>query len=260
MQAMAAYHKGDYANGVALLKEVIDKRKDFDLAYTYLATIYKEQRRYKDAVDVLREGHQNCPASYKVKVTLGNFLSEAGQYDRAIAILKEGLAIMDYDPELWNYLGVAYWRKGSFDDSLKAYDQALSLAQDYPVVINNLGSLYLSIFLATKKPEAHRKAVENFKRAIDLDPEYESPYNGLGAALKMAGDLDGAISYWKRAVALRPDFSFSLYNLGLALLQKGDKGEALAYLTRYKEGFYRSLSPQEQNKLDALIEECKKSL
>ena len=259
MQAMAAYHKGDYANGIALLKGVLDKRKDFDLAYTYLATIYKEQRRYKEAIDVLREGHQNCPASYKVKVTFGNFLSEVGQYDAGIAILKEGLAIMDYDPELWNYLGVAYWHKGSFDDSLKAYDQALALAQDYPVVINNMGSLYLSIFLATKKPEDHRKAVENFKRAIDLDPQYESPYNGLGAALKMAGDLDGAIACWKKAVELRPDYSFSLYNLGLALLEKGDKGEALAYLTRYKEGFYRSLSPQEQNKLDALIQECKKS-
>jgi len=258
MQAMAAYHKGDYENGIALLREVIDRRKDFDLAYTYLGTLYKEQRRYKEAVEVLREGNHNCPASYKVKVTFGNFLSEVGQYDAAIAILKEGLAIMDYDPELWNYLGVAYWHKGSFDDSLKAYEQALALAEDYPVVINNMGSLYLSIFLAAKKPEDHRKAVENFRRAIKLDPEYESPYNGLGAALKMSGDLEGAIESWKKAVELRPDYGHALYNLGLAFLDKGNRTEALAYLMKYKEKFYRSLSPQEKNRLDAIMEKCRR--
>jgi len=257
-QAMAAYHKGDIEKSVSLLKAIIAERKDFDLAYTYLATIYKEQRRLKEAVGVLREGYQNCPSSYKVIITLGMFLSEVGAHDQAIVILQQGLAIIDYDPEIWNYLGVAYWNKGSYEEALKAFEQALSLDDNYPIAVNNLGSLYLSIYLKNKQPEAYQKAMENFKRAIQLDPRYESAYNGLGIALKMSGDLDGAVANWKKAVELKPDFGYALYNLGLAYLLKGDKSQALEYLQKYKTLFYSLLPPGEQQKLDELIAKCQK--
>jgi arylsulfatase A-like enzyme/Flp pilus assembly protein TadD len=256
-QAMAAYHKGDIERGAALLSSIIAERKDFDLAYTYLATLYKEQRRLKDAVGILREGYRNCPSSYKVIITLGMFLTEAGAHDQAIEILKDGLAIIDYDPEIWNYLGVAHWGKGDYDEALKAFEQALSLDTNYPVAINNRGSLYLSIHLRDKQPDALQKARENFRRAIELDPKYESAYNGLAIALNMAGDLDGAIANWKKAVELKPDFGFALYNLGSAYLLKGEKAAALACLQKYKDQSYVHLPPRERQKLDELIAKCR---
>jgi len=33
----------------------------------------------------------------------------------------------DYDPELWNYLGIAHWNKGDIDAALAAYNMALDL-------------------------------------------------------------------------------------------------------------------------------------
>ena len=256
-QAMAAYHKGDLEKGISLLKAIIAERKDFDLAYTYLATLYKERKRLKDAVGVLREGYQSCPGSYKIIVTFGIFLTEIGAPDQAIEMFKKGLSIIDYDPEIWNYLGIAYWNKGDYDKGLEAFNRALSLDDNYPIAINNLGSLYLSLYLKTKKAEAHQKAVENFKRAIELDPKYESAYNGLGTALKLAGDLDGAMANWKKAVEIKPEYGFALYNLGLAHLLKGEKPQALEYLQKYRSLFYTSLSPGEQKKLDELIASCK---
>jgi arylsulfatase A-like enzyme/Flp pilus assembly protein TadD len=256
-QAMAAYHKGDIEKGAELLRGIIAERKDFDLAYTYLATIYKEQRKLKEAVGVLREGYQNCPGSYKVIITFGMFLTDVGAFDQAIDILKKGLAIIDYDPELWNYLGVAYWKKGDFEEASKALHQALSLDENYPIAINNLGSVYLSAYLKTKEAGALQKAVGNFKKAIELDPRYESAYNGLGTALKISGDLDGAILNWKKAVEIKPDYGFALYNLGLAYLIKGEKASAREYLQKYKSRFYTALPPNEQQKLDELIAQCK---
>lgn len=257
MTAMSAYHQRQFEEGERLLREIIAERKDFDLAYSYLAALYKEQGKFREAVEVLREGFQNNPSSYKIVSTYGIYLAEADRHDEAIDILKKALTLIDYDPETWNYLGVAYWKKGAYDDALKAYERALVYDSNYPVVFNNLGSLYLSIFIKTTEQSAHQRATENFKKAIELDPDYASAYNGLGAALRMAGDLEGAIACWKKAAELKPDFGYPLYNLGLIYLAKGDKAQALIYFTRYKETSYLSLPPEEKKKLDDLIQKCR---
>jgi len=257
MKAMGSYHKGNIEEGVTLLKEIIAERKDFDLAYTYLATLYKEQSKLRLAVDILREGFGNNPSSYKIITTFGLFLTEVGQYDAAVEILEKGLALIDYDPELWNYLGVAYWRKGDFENALAAYQKALSLDNNYPIVFNNLGSLYLSLFLKTKSRSDHKKSLQNFKRAIELDQNYSSAYNGLGAAYRHVGNIKGAIYCWEKAVELNPDFGFALYNLGSAYLEMGNKTQALAVFSKYKEKNYHLLPPKEKDKLNALIQKCR---
>jgi arylsulfatase A-like enzyme/Flp pilus assembly protein TadD len=256
-EAMAAYHRGELEEGATLLRGIIAERKDFDLAYSYLATIYKDQKKLKEAVAVLKEGVENNPQSIKILSTFGIFLVEVRAYDPAIEMLKKTLSLIDYDPEVWNYLGVAYYHKGSYEEALKAYERALALDDNYPVVFNNLGALHFSIFLKSKERPSYDKTIANFKRAIELDPNYPSAYNGLGVALRQAGDLDGAIANWQKAVEIKPDHAFALYNLGLANLVKGDKAQALVYLGQYKEQFYAALPEQEKKKLDDLIAKCK---
>jgi len=257
MKAMGSYHKGKIDEAIVLLKDIVAEREDFNLAYTYLATLYKEQNKLREAVEILRKGFENNPSSYQIIISFGLFLTEVRQYDAAVEILEKGLALIDYDPELWNYLGVAYWRKGNFEKALDAYERALSLDYNYAIVFNNLGSLYLSLFLTTGELKARQKAIRNFKKAIELDPDYPSPYNGLGGAYRNAGNIEGAIYCWEKAVELKPDFSFPLYNLGLAYLAKGDKAQALSYFAKYKEKYYHSLSPEGKDKLDTLIQKCR---
>jgi arylsulfatase A-like enzyme/Flp pilus assembly protein TadD len=256
LEAAVLYQTGQAEVAIALLKQVVLERKDFDTAYTNLAYYFKEQRRMRESLDILRQGYVNNPMSFRILVMYGIGLVEAGRFDEAIDILKKGLSIVDFDAEAWNYLGVAYWNKGDFEEARKAYEHSLALDTNYPLAVNNLGSLNLSVFLKSKDPQAYARAVENFKRAIDLDPTYASAYNGLGAALKMAGDVDGAMMNWKKAVELKPDFGFALYNLGLEYLAKGDKTKALDYFTRYKDKFYSSLPLPDREKLDALIQKC----
>ena len=259
MQAMGSYHRGDIPEGVKLLEGIIAERKDFDLAYTYLATLYKEQRRFKEAIEILREGYQSCPKSYKVITTFGIFLTEVGQYDAALGILQEALAIIDYDPELWNYMGMAHWKKGELDKALEAFRKCLELDSNYPVAYNNIGSVFLSRYLKTEEAESLQKAMDNFKKAIELDPRYASAFNGLGGVYMKAGRTDDAISCWEKAVELDPEYGLSLYNLGLAYLTKGDLSKALEALKKYRDKYYRLLPAKEKESLDALIQKIQKS-
>lgn len=257
-EAMAAYHRGDIPQGIEILQKVIAERKDFDQAYAYLATLYKVQRNFRKAVEVLREGYQNCPRSYKVITTFGLFLTEVGEYEAAIGILQEGLALIDYDPDIWNYMGVAQWKKGDYEEALKSFHKSLSLDHNYPIAINNMGSVYLSRFQETKDTQDLQEAITNFKKAIDLDPNYASAFNGLGAAYRSSGNLEGAVYCWERAVELNPEFGFALYNLGLAYLEKGDRVKALNALQKYREQNYRFIPPKERAKLDDLIQKIQK--
>ncbi|HSA95538.1 MAG TPA: sulfatase-like hydrolase/transferase, partial [Acidobacteriota bacterium] len=226
-KATAAYHAGRPEEGIALLREIIAERKDFHLAYTYLANFLQEQKRPAEAEAVLREALKNNPDSFRIMTALGIIMIDNRRYDEAIDLLQKSLTAIDFDPETWNYLGVAYWNTGRFDEASQAYERALSLDGNYAIVFNNRGSLRLSLFLKEQKPEELRQALEDFRKAVELDPKYASAWNGLGVGLRQSGEVDGAIEAWKKAVELKPDFGFALFNLGLALLGRGDRTEAL---------------------------------
>jgi len=256
MKSSGAYLRGELEESRRLLQEIIAERKDFDLAYSYLATLYKEKGEWREAIEVLRKGLEHNPSSLKIISTFGIFLVEVGQYDAAIDVLTKGLALIDYDPELWNYLGVAYWSRGDFQKALNAYEKVLTLDSNYPVVYNNLGSLFLSRAIKLKDADDLKRATQNFKKAIEIDPEYASAYNGLGSAYAQSGDADSAIYCWEKAVELRPDYVFSLYNLGLSYLSQGKKNKAFEFFSKYKEEVYGRLSEGEKVKLDSLIQQC----
>jgi arylsulfatase A-like enzyme/Tfp pilus assembly protein PilF len=257
-QATLARESGRLEEAITLLREVIAGREDFDLAYTDLARYLEEAGRRAEAVEVLKERFEAGPESVRLITAYGMILVKEGKSEEAIGILKRGIALIDFDPENWNYLGVAYWNTGRFDEALNAFNEALSLDQNNPIVLNNIGSLYLSMHLRDKDAGDLEKAVENLNAAIRLDPRYASALNGLGTALKIRGDIAGAVKAWEKAVELKPDFGYPLYNLGLAYLTMENKPEALGYFLRYKEKAYSSLPPEEKAKLDRLIESCRK--
>ncbi|GAG08581.1 unnamed protein product, partial [marine sediment metagenome] len=135
--------------------------------------------------------------------------------------------------------------------------KALSLDSTDAIIFNNFGGLYLSIFLRTKKLEARSQAIEYFKKAIELDPDLASAYNGLGGVYKIMGKIDDAISCWEKSLELNPNYDFSIYNLGVAYLEKGKKAQALKYLQKYLANKNDTLTFEERRKIEALIQRCK---
>jgi arylsulfatase A-like enzyme/Flp pilus assembly protein TadD len=258
MDSMRAYDRADYAAAERLLMEIKAQRKDLTQAYAYLSEVYKQKGDMESAVAVLEEGCRNNPGHYQLLQSLGITLVEAGKSSRAIVMLEQGLDIVDYDPELWNYLGVAHWHLGRYEEAEAAYEKALQRDANYPVVYNNLGALYLSRALKHKSSQDLRKAIENYTHAIELDPEYAEAYNGLGTAWGQAGRLKEAVSCWEKALFLEPIRPDSLFNLGLAYRAIGERNKALDYLLRYKNTHFHHLAPDEQKKLEELLTELQR--
>jgi len=252
-RSMELYRDGKKKEAVALAKNIIAERKDFDTAYFFLSIVYKKEGQIDEALTLLKSGYKANPSIYKIATNYGMALIDAGRPDEALAVLTQALSLIDYDPELWNYIGVARWRKGDLDKALEAYQKSLGLDPKYAVALNNLGSVCLALFMKEGNPRRLQSSMDSFKKAIDSDPEYVSAYNGLGSAYRQAGDADAAIFCWEKAVELDPVYGNALYNLGLTYLEKGEKAKARGFLERYKKAYYETLSPKEKTKLDSLI-------
>ncbi len=258
LDGIMLYQVGQTKKAIAVFKQVISESKTFVMAYNNLANIYRETGRIEEAIQVLRDGLANNNNNVAIMSKMGIILPEANQSQEAIEILKRCTDIEDFNPEYWNYLGIAYYKTGQLKYALEAYEKAIELDADYALAYNNIGNIYLAVYMKNQERMAYDVAVRNFKKAIELDPELASAYNGLGGAYKKAGRIDDAIFLWEKSIELNPDFSFPHYNLGVAYLEREDRHQALEYFEKYKAKNYDLLSLKEKERIDELIKQCRK--
>ena len=258
MAAIYRYENGEVEKAVAMLREIITERNDFDVAVTNLALIYKEQGRIIDALEVLRYGHEQLPRNYEIFLTYISYLLIANRYHDAVEVFhSQQLRNTYHDPEIWNSLGAAYVGLSEFEKALEAFDKALSIDNDYPVALSNSGLAYYSLYRKSNNIKYLERSLENLERAVDLDPDHIAAFNGLGIIHFEMKDLKEAETNFKKALAINPDHGNSRYNLALTYLEKGDKESALQHFTTYKDQYYKSLPDSEKTKLDAYIDMCR---
>jgi len=63
-------------------------------------------------------------------------------------------------------------------------------------------------------PEA---AIDSYKQALKIKPDYAEAYYNMGNALKDKGDPEAAIDSYKQALKIKPDYAEAYNNMGVAL-------------------------------------------
>ena len=75
-------------------------------------------------------------------------------------------------------------------------------------------------------------AIEEFKKALLLDPSNVNVHNSLGVCYGVMEDLDKALEAFETAAWLDPEEFMAIYNTGIINLIRGDKEKALACLLK----------------------------
>jgi arylsulfatase A-like enzyme/Flp pilus assembly protein TadD len=231
LYGVAAYQTGDFAGAEKAIREVIAASPNFVLSYQHLSFMYKERG--------------------------GIILADSGQWRRAIPILEICTKKEDFDPENFNYLGIAYYQGGDFKKALASYARALELDRNNASVYNNIGSLHLQLFLRGRDRRDLSLAEQNFKKALEIDAKLFSAWNGLGIACRKSGRMAEAMDHWRKALAIRPDYDLALVNLGITLLEEGHAAEALDCFLRYRDTYYEKIPDGERQRIDRLIAEAR---
>ncbi len=76
------------------------------------------------------------------------------------------------------------------------------------------------------------KAIDAYRRMLELAPGLSEVHSNLGVALFDRGDLDGAVAAFEHAIALKPQSAEAHSNLGYALQEQGRHEEAEEALRR----------------------------
>ncbi len=258
-QAWNLHKDGRGDEGIILLKEIIKEREDVDMAYIRLAEIYKETGKTEEALETLEQRLNVLPSSYEIFSNYVKMLISADQYDKVISTFeKMSFRELEFDPEAWNNLGIAYAKKGDFKQAIKAYETGLSLDNRYPELYNNMGNIYYSFGLQTKDSYVFHNCFEYYKKAIEIDPQYPAPYFGLGHAYREVGNMEGAISCWEKTLEADPNFSQAYIDLALGYLNTGNKIRACHLLEEYKKRSYHQMSLTEKARFDSLLKNCQK--
>jgi len=257
-RAVIMSDRGETAGSIRELTALAGEKKDFAPAYIYLSQVYGSQGNTAEAVKALEAGVAANPADYSLLSSLGTLLVQARQYDRAADVLEKALTLVDFDPAVWDNLGIVAMRKGDYAKALEYLARAVELDKTFALAISNIGAVRMEMFSKEgRKPEDLVLAVESFRKAVSLDSGLGLAWRGLGVASRMNGELSGAIEAWEKAVAANPSDTYSRINLGRAYLERGDKALARAAFEKYLEVRGPGIPPDERAMVLALIEKCR---
>ena len=84
------------------------------------------------------------------------------------------------------------------------------------------------------------KAIQAYRKVIELDPTYVEAYNNLGILYQMMGDMDRALGAYQKSTEVNPKYEKGYNNLGILLLLSGRFEEA-------SEAFQKALAVNSNN-------------
>jgi tetratricopeptide (TPR) repeat protein len=178
------------------------------------------------------------------------------KFTDALEELTIAVDIYSKEPSYHNALGLAYFAKGMNQEAESRMKEAIRLNREFSEAHVNLSAVYLvegewdkaisesrealkNIFYRT--PElAHfnigwgyynkgeyEEALENFKKAVELNPRYSRAYYDMGLTMEEMNRIKDSIVAYKEAIKVSPDYLDAHYSLGLALLKNKENRRAL---------------------------------
>ena len=183
------YHEAlqDYKNhlpdqAIQKLSQVLDADPSFEDGYEAFSVILYNEKRYDDAMAVLKKwiavnpdavmAHTNLSRCYVAKGMILEAEKEQAEARRLtwkaeLKAKKREMPAVDYE------------------EQISRFKQVIELDPADVLGYFSLGNAYLD---AGKK----REAVDTFEKAVEVDPKHSASYYGLGLALEAIGDLKKA--------------------------------------------------------------------
>ena len=92
--------------------------------------------------------------------------------------------------------------------------------------------LVLLGFLTWRQTAEYHNLFALYTATLEKNPRSWMAHYNLGIVLGEQGEADQAIEHYRQAVALRPDYAEAHYNLGRLLVQRGQLNDAIAHYER----------------------------
>src|SRR5579864_4721546 len=186
----------------------------------------------------------------------------AGELAEAKRLYEQILQAQPEHPDALHYLGLLACQVQQHEVGITLMERSIAVqAQPQPAYYNNLGNMLL---------ERGRlaQAIEHYRRAVSLQPDYPEAHNNLGNALREARQPQASMLSCAQAIELRPGYAEAYNNLGNALQDLGELeaaaasyGKAVALRPAYAQAHNNLGNVQRaQGRLDEAIESYRQAV
>jgi tetratricopeptide (TPR) repeat protein len=158
-----------------------------------------------------------------------------------VACWKDSKTLLEHDIEAAGDNPMARGNLGVFymDDTRLEKSERLRRAMAEFRRALELNSRYVfahnNLGLALAEQDNLSEAIDHYRIALQIDPRHAPTHNNLGMALARQDNLDMAIRHYREAIDLRPDYAKAYNNLASALHRQGKVNEAI-------DGFRRAIA------------------
>ena len=172
-----------------------------------------------------------APAAYESYLKALGYMQrydKPGNLDQAIAELSSAVSTDSQFALGDAALGQAYLVKYQVDKNPKWTDMALANEAKATALNANLPMAYVTLGGIHNVTGKNDLAMEEFQRALQLDPRNADAINGLAHSYESAGRIADAEAAYKKAIALRPDYWDGYNSLGNFYDRQGKYDDAIA--------------------------------
>src|SRR6516225_1667651 len=208
-----------YAAAMDRVQKVIDKNPKLASPWGLRAKIYLAQQDFAHAEPDLLKAIELDPKLEPAYQLLAQLYVASNRQEEAIAKLNAFVEKNKTVPSLMQLAQIQIQQK-NFAAARDAYENLLSVAPDFPLVLNNLAVLYSEHLGELDK--AHDLA----KKANDAAPNEPHLADTLGWILFKKGDYGNALRLLQESAGKLPDLPEIQFHTGMAHYMMGEEGPA----------------------------------
>jgi len=177
---------------------------------------------------------------------LGAALVAQKKFKEAITAFQHALGIDAMDAELWENLGICYYRLFEHTKAVTCYQKAIELNPAHASAYRKLGTTYMDLY-------RYDAAIDQFLLFLKFDAEDAFITSNLGAAYAYLGRLDEAYKWLTRSISLDADRASTYLAFGIYYQKKGENENC-------KKMLYKTLAKEPENiffraKITGILEE-----
>lgn len=116
-------HRYDWVTAEKLLRKALDESANNSDTLHWLSHVLSFQGRHAEAIQIAEQAIASDPYSALMKMNLSYILADNQQYDRAVELRDEALAIRPNYWEAWRNIWLTYLRAGRYTDASRALMQ-----------------------------------------------------------------------------------------------------------------------------------------
>lgn len=210
-------------------KIAIGQNPEYSQAYSFISKIYQT----KGDIEAARSNRLNAfkynPLFRMEPLYLNSKNKKAQELFLQAILNNQGEAFLKQAIELdgdfisaYYYLGLIYFKNGDWQKAIECMNKVIALDPGQEDPYWELGAIYGGIYSSQGETAALDSSMQNFEKAIKLNPYIHELYASLALSYFSKGNFDKAIEIIKEAKALCPNYPRVNFYMAMFLKKKLD--------------------------------------